>query len=300
MSRSDDANSGWDNFTSVPPSYEREIPVEECDRVASETLLPHNNHYGQRPAPRLIDDEEAVSNLVDDVHNLPSNPPCLYLDLEGVALCRHGTIAILQVYVLPTDQTYLVDVHILGDKAFSTPGKETGRTLRDILQSPDIPKVFFDVRNDADALHHLYHVRMRNVQDLQLMELAQRRGKNRKYLRGLGACIDENILDDTIGINWSEAMMVKTTGKRLFAPEHGGSYDVFLERPLNPDIIAYCALDVYLLPLLWEIYSRRIVQHWWKRIRDESQRRVDFAFRPFDGNGRHMAQGPTAWLHYDT
>jgi exonuclease 3'-5' domain-containing protein 1 len=44
----------------------------------------------------------------------------------------------------------LIDIHILGGKAFSTAGA-SGKTLKGILESDSIPKVFFNVRNDSDA-----------------------------------------------------------------------------------------------------------------------------------------------------
>jgi exonuclease 3'-5' domain-containing protein 1 len=48
-------------------------------------------------------------------------------------------------------EVYLIDVHTLGEEAFDTAG--VGEiTLKDILQDEEIPKVFFDVRNDSDAL----------------------------------------------------------------------------------------------------------------------------------------------------
>ena len=37
---------------------------------------------------------------------------------------------------------------------------------------------------------------------------------------------------------------VKEAGNRLFAPEKGGSYNIFETRPLDPRILAYCAQDV--------------------------------------------------------
>ena len=45
--------------------------------------------------------------------------PVLYVDLEGINLCRHGTISIMQIYQSDEDHVYLIDVYTLGKPAFS-------------------------------------------------------------------------------------------------------------------------------------------------------------------------------------
>src|SRR5436305_897650 len=62
----------------------------------------------------------AIADLVDSLVDLPANPPSLYFDLEGVNLSRQGTISILQLLVFPQKRIYLIDIHTLGSKAFST------------------------------------------------------------------------------------------------------------------------------------------------------------------------------------
>ena len=52
--------------------------------------------------------------------------------------------------------------------------------------------------------------------------------------------------------------VVKDAGRRLFAPELGGSYDVWAERPLSETLIEYAGNDVALLLEMreaWERYS---------------------------------------------
>ncbi|KGQ05679.1 hypothetical protein BBAD15_g9057 [Beauveria bassiana D1-5] len=122
----------------------------------------------------LIDTDAALSSVVETLLRLPTYPPSIYIDLEGEKLSRHGTISIKQVYVLPSKRTHLIDIHILREKAFKVCGS-SGQTLKTILESCDIPKVFFDVRNDSDALYKHYKISLAGIQDLQLMELATRR-----------------------------------------------------------------------------------------------------------------------------
>lgn len=60
----------------------------------------------------------AVAFLVEALAKLPTSPPSIYLDLEGVALSRHGSVSILQIHVSPNDRTFLIDIHSLGETAF--------------------------------------------------------------------------------------------------------------------------------------------------------------------------------------
>ena len=68
--------------------------------------------------------------------------------------------------------------------------------------------VFFDVRNDSNALYHLYQIRLAGVYDLQLMERATQRFA-KTYVNGLSKCL-ENDLDMLAG----ESFAWKATKKK--------------------------------------------------------------------------------------
>ncbi|KAH2061286.1 hypothetical protein KXX03_004241, partial [Aspergillus fumigatus] len=211
-----------------------------------------------------------IVNLVDALADLPVMPPSLYVDLEGVNLCRHGSISIIQIYVLPNDHTYLVDVHSLGEAAFSTRSHDK-RTLREIMESSAVPKVFFDVRNDSDALYSHFGVGLNGVHDLQLMELATRRPP-RGYVSGLRKCIQREVQMTAAELHtWK---VTKEKGLNLFEPGRGGSYEVFNIRPLSDDILKYCIQDVRLLPKLWVAYYPKLMPIWAKRV-ELSRKRQD-------------------------
>ncbi|EHK41511.1 hypothetical protein TRIATDRAFT_28531 [Trichoderma atroviride IMI 206040] len=230
--------------------------------------------------------------MVDSLKGLPTSPPSIYIDLEGVKLCRHGTISILQMYIHPLDRVYLVDVLVLGDESFSTCG-ESGLSFKNILESREIPKVFFDVRNDSDALHHHFQIKLAGILDLQLMELATR-NTPRRFVSGLAKCIERDApLSYSERRNW---MRIKDQGNRLFKPEDGGSYEVFIERPLQRDISLYCAQDVQILPRLWEHYGKKITVSWMQKVIRVSEKRVEESQSPgYTPNGRHKALAPTCW-----
>ncbi|CAI6334834.1 unnamed protein product [Periconia digitata] len=239
----------------------------------------------------LIDTTEAVSSLVDALCHRPNNPPSLYIDLEGVDLSRIGTISILQVYLLPTNETYLVDVRCLGSAAFTTSGVTNKEmTLQSILQSDQIIKAFFDVRNDSDALYSHYGIDLAGICDIQLMELATRSGR-KKMGNGLARCIERDA-----PFTWQERQewgAVKEAGKKLFAPERGGSYEVFNHRPMSQEMIIYCKKDVQILPRLWQTYSAKMSSTWAAKVEAATKDRVKLSqSATFVGQGRHMALGP--------
>ncbi|KAL2168304.1 hypothetical protein VTG60DRAFT_169 [Thermothelomyces hinnuleus] len=253
----------------------------------------------------LVDTAAAVSALVDVLYAQPTAPPSLYVDLEGINLSRYGSISILQIYVHPLDRAYLVDIHTLGRTAFCTPGAASaasaGRTLRDLLEDGAVPKVFFDVRNDSDALYSHFGVRLEGVVDLQLMELATRPAPAVRppnvFVSGLAKCIErDGVLAPAERVAWAAA---KDRGRRLFAPELGGTYSVFNERPLSEEVWLYCIQDVRFLPRLWALYDARLRRKpgWEHKVRDAARDRVALSQMPgFNGNGRHMALPPDGWF----
>ncbi len=141
-------------------------------------------------AVSIVDSVTSLVALLDCLETLPTQPPSLYLDLEGVRLSRYGSISIIQVLVLPRNHIFLVDIHVLQDSAFSTPNS-VGTTLRSVLESELVPKVLFDVRNDADALFAHFRVSMQGVHDIQLLEAATR-SFPKEYLGGLARCIERD------------------------------------------------------------------------------------------------------------
>ncbi|KAL8675611.1 MAG: hypothetical protein Q9168_000123 [Polycauliona sp. 1 TL-2023] len=248
----------------------------------------------QPPQPSgLIDTPEAITNVVDTLAALPWLPPSLFVDLEGVNLSRQGTISILQVHVSPSDRTYLVDIHSLGFRAFHTPGTDGHTTLKSIFESSAVIKVFFDVRNDSDALYAHFGIKLAGIQDLQLMELATRSPElPRKYVNGLVRCIEKDAALPPNEIQ--RCKTVKDKGIMLFAPERGGSYDVFNARPLSEDIKAYCVQDVKVMPRLWTGYNARLTSTIWRtKLESATRNRVAMSQSPwYNGKGAHMKFGP--------
>lgn len=253
----------------------------------------HGLKLDDDPSFTVVDCESALSDMIDEFEGLPVKPPSLYMDLEGIKLSRQGSISILQIYVLPRDHTYLIDVHQLQHKVFSTTGRVHGTCLKAILEAKDIPKVFFDVRNDSDALFYHYQISLSGVNDIQLMELATRTFP-RRCVNGLQKCIENDIgMSITEKFTWSTA---KEKGMKLFAPERGGRYEVFNERPLAEEIIQYCVQDVQFLPRLWARYTSRMTASWAIKVQMETEERISSSqSKTYEAHGKHKALAPAGW-----
>lgn len=164
-------------------------------------------------------------------------------------------------------------MHILKAEAFETSGT-SGLTLRTILESEKFTKVFFDICNDSDALYSHFHINVSGVVDLQLLEFATHPVRGR-FVKGLSTCISEtNMLSWAERRDWYEG---KEAGKKLFAPERGGRYEVFLERPIPLTLVNYCTQDVLYMPKLLLRYSRNLNTSLASQVQSETFNRI-FAF----------------------
>ena len=232
----------------------------------------------------IIDTTEQIGDLVDWLifRHKSSGPhsPIMYIDLEGTNLCREGSVSILTLLIgTPTRRVCLIDVHTLGAQAFNTVGAKQA-TLKDILQDEEIPKVFFDVRNDSDALFAQFSVALQGVEDVQLMESATRKTTaSRKFLNSLTKCVESNLLVSLDGSRLASWKLAKEKGERLYKVEHGGSYDVFNQRPIPEDILSYCVGDVQYLPELRSSFCTQQAYRWRDLVREESKKRVAMSQR---------------------
>ena len=277
------------------------------------TLLTPSPHLGDERLPNfqgynlamkndieteVINTPEQISNLVDWLVfcHAPPTPysPTMYIDLEGSDLCRDGCISILTLLIdtgVPTRRVYLIDVYVLGSHAFNTSGVKQ-KTLKDILQDEKISKVFFDVRNDSDALFAHFNVALQGVEDIQLMESATRRTTaSRKFLSGLAKCVEKNVFMSLGDLaSWKQA---KEKGEGLFKAEYGGSYELFNQRPVPDGILSYCVGDVQYLPELRDRFWKRQAFRWRDLVKEQSMKRVSASQKPdYQPHGSDRAVSP--------
>jgi len=245
----------------------------------------------------VVDSATTLVSLLDDLISLPVNPPSLYLDLEGVELGRRGSISIVSLHIVPLKKIYLIDIHSLGETAFSTTNR-SATSLKTILESPTIPKVIFDVRSDSDALFSHFQISVNGIQDLQLMELATRKG-SKDVVAGLAKCVEN---DSTISaVAKEEWQRTKEGTRHLFDPKKGGRYEIFNDRPIKPEVIQYCAWDLALLPGLYNVYNAKLClpgeAYWQTRVRKATKDRIKLSQSPkYDGlTTWQKIRGPWYW-----
>lgn len=134
-----------------------------CAQIQSRSLTPHIVVCG---TARSVKDAEAVLSV----------SPTIFVDCEGVNLGVHGgTLSILSLGVIPRDSPqrlniYLIDVSCLSRVLLSP--------IFDLLASPKVTKVLWDGRMDYSALYHGFGVRMRNVIDLQVVDILSRESRD--------------------------------------------------------------------------------------------------------------------------
>lgn len=235
----------------------------------------------------LVDCESALLSLLDDISCLAVDPPSLYLDLEGLRFGRYGSISIVTLFVRPKKQTYLIDVHLLGSAAFSIT-TSNAVSLKSILESPEIPKVVFDIRDYSHALFSHHQICVKGIKDLQLMELATWKG-SKNLVTDLARCLESDVLTTAAAkANWHRT---KCRGMQLYNPKKDGRYEIFAERPLRSEVRDYCAGDVGLLPVLFDIYNARLRPggnggaFWRVQVREETTNRIRASQHPDYGPG---------------
>ena len=241
---------------------------------------------------QLVDTLQSVQSLVDTMSSSQASVVPLCLDLEGVNLSRHGTISFIQIWIHMLEQAFLVDVHTLGARAFEVSDSK-GNTLRTILESETTQKYFFDVRNDSDALYALFGIQLAGVKDVQLLELASRRGP-KHILNGLGNCIEQaQFLEEPALQKWQST---KQKVVKMFDSKNGGSYEIWNVRPLPQELIDYCVGDVRFLPILVTTYESRLNAQWSERASVETVKRLQESRSPgYRPKGKHKLFGPKRW-----
>jgi len=194
------------------------------------------------------------------------------VDIEGISLSREGKICIVQV-ATPV-MVYIFDIVLLGHYAFSEGG------LMDILVSTDIEKLFFDARKDCDALRYQFGCAVNNVLDMQILYARFKRTEEATKGISLTDCAVGNgclpgltkVFRDLLKLReYNELQEIKSAGHSLFAPDHGGSFDIWEQRPLHPALVKYCMNDVV---LLFIILSRCCHAMPLKELREISERRI--------------------------
>ncbi len=195
-------------------------------------------------------------------------------DCEGVRLSRTGKITLLQIAI--PKKIFLIDVMTIGGKEVFTDGG-----LKDIIESEEILKLAYDVRMDSDALFHQHDVVLKNVLDLQLLDIAIRRaaGGIVEHLPSLSKTVSRRLTNAEILV----CEDLKKRVKNMYTSVEDG--DLWARRPLIDDARRYAALDAWVLMKLDQAMRPNgttaphlfpgFDEKWNERVLNASRKRID-------------------------
>jgi len=147
-----------------------------------------------------------------------------------------------------------------------------GRSLKNFLQTSNIPKVCFDVGKSSGALFALFDIALDDIQDIQLIHYAARQRLQRshqdRYLHSLERCINR---DAQLSVAEEQAW---NHGLDLIIPERGGWYEDLNDRPLRLKVLAYCVQEDLFVPRLRDLILQHLSPHWKMMTEKEAKRRV--------------------------
>ena len=197
----------------------------------------------------FVNAKSKVVLMLDGIEGQQVDPPTLYLDVQGINIAPHNSISLVVLFNLALDHIYFVDLFLLGAAAFNTPNK-SGTTLRSVLESDKVPKVFFGLTTQRAAFKTHFNIALRNATDIQLLKAV--RAPPNTYVT-LDYCVEQDGQLPKRGLqDWKEA---RAKARKMFTGPVGSDV-CFLNRDLAPDIVVYCIQNVAQLPILWHVYLR--------------------------------------------
>eukprot|EP00980_Cylindrotheca_fusiformis_P010782 scaffold2441_cov105-Cylindrotheca_fusiformis.AAC.8 len=176
-------------------------------------------------------------------------------DAEGVDLGRKGALTVAAMQGFNQDNKdkfspiYVIDVQVLGGNVVFSKKAEKP-SIRSILEDPKIDKVTFDCRADSDALFHQFGVTLTGSIDLQVFDQAVRihQGELPPQRERGGSWIPYVQNMERVGRRYS-IVIDKST-----AP-HRKNFNVWKDRPLSDESIAYAAMDIDVIRRMWYAMS---------------------------------------------
>lgn len=303
------------NYEDVSTEYENANGADQqadWDAYATLDQIDRDMNYGKqaseqasRPEPIperpeltwiLVDTEELVQTMLHKLDELRDLP--FVVDLEGENLGREGTITLMIIFNEEISTCWLVDVHVLGAKAFDTSidtENEIDTTdifpcekldagvralsVRSFLESRTRIKLFWDVRMDSNALWFLYKVKVAGIHDVQLRVVLALR---REYLISLKVAVCKYVK-----LSPQERTAFEDT-------KSGMDYTIFSQRPLTERAINYAIGDVrYIMELYHHFYDYLDDMQRWMCLFEDGHRLA--VSRSIDYYGSSKAP---KWLDY--
>ncbi|KAL8537337.1 hypothetical protein ACS0TY_012473 [Phlomoides rotata] len=226
---------------------------------------PHKTHIPLPPDPgeKSLDNEAYMSSVPIHVVTHASQLPEEFLqpsrerqmvigfDCEGVDLCRHGTLCIMQLAF--ENAIYLVDA-IKG-------GETLVKACKPALESSYITKVIHDCKRDSEALYFQFGIKLHNVVDTQIAYslIKEQEGQKRvpdDYISFVGL-----LADPRFGISYVEKEEVRVLLRQ--------DPNFWTYRPLSELMVRAAADDVRFLLFIYHKMVEKLNERslWYLAVR---------------------------------
>ncbi|CAN6583011.1 hypothetical protein ACFX13_043723 [Malus domestica] len=228
-------------MASVPP------PLQTHLRLSPGPGEKPLNHETQLPLAPIRIVTHASQLPAEFLQPSAERPFVIGFDCEGVDLCRHGTLCIMQL-AFP-DAIYLVDA-IQG-------GVMLINACKPALESSYITKVIHDCKRDSEALYFQFGIKLNNVVDTQIAYslIEEQEGRKRlldDYISFVGLLADPRYC----GISYLEKEEVR------FLLRQDPNFWTY--RPLSEQMVRAAADDVrFLLYIYYKMMEKLNQQSLW-------------------------------------
>ncbi|KAM2925435.1 hypothetical protein FF1_042951 [Malus domestica] len=228
-------------MASVPP------PLQTHLRLSPGPGEKPLNHETQLPLAPIRIVTHASQLPAEFLQPSAERPFVIGFDCEGVDLCRHGTLCIMQL-AFP-DAIYLVDA-IQG-------GVMLINACKPALESSYITKVIHDCKRDSEALYFQFGIKLNNVVDTQIAYslIEEQEGRKRlldDYISFVGLLADPRYC----GISYLEKEEVR------FLLRQDPNFWTY--RPLSEQMVRAAADDVrFLLYIYYKLMEKLNQQSLW-------------------------------------
>lgn len=225
-----------------------------------ETHIPVPPDLGDKPIKNESDWSTVSIHVVTCASQLPAEflqpsserQLVIGFDCEGVDLCRHGTLCIMQLAF--ADAVYLVDA-IEG-------GETLVKACKPALESSYVTKVIHDCKRDSEALFFQFGIKLNNVVDTQIAySLIKEQEEHKRvpddYISFVGLLADPSYC----GISYDEKEEVRVLLRQ--------DPNFWTYRPLSEQMVRAAADDVRFLLHIYHKMLEKLNQRslWYLAVR---------------------------------
>jgi len=196
---------------------------------------------------KYVIDKAGLRDMITQLADLRTDEAYISSDMEAKGLGHESPLCVMQVRDHLHNQSYLIDLLVLGRDAFKIKSEHKKATLKTILEAPNRKKLIFDGRQDPCTLFANAGVKLQGIIDLQIM-----------YMLTSDHCPPKrtglkNVVELTCEL--SPVELSRWNPNKADSP---GQQKIWENRPLAAEHRAYALGDVELLGHMYKNISARL------------------------------------------